>query len=121
MPTSHTQPKLNVDLDRVRIPNPALLVHRARPEEVTEGGIVIPQASQEKRMVATVIKIGEAVKLSDVNPEIQVGDQVVCGRYSLESGECHEEIGADIHLVDWPDGVRLVIKPKLTGKDGKTT
>ena len=54
-------------------------------EEVTKGGIVLPDTAQEKPQQAEVIAVGKG-KTSDegkvIAPEVKVGDKVLFGKYS---------------------------------------
>ena len=59
--------------DRVLIlPNPA--------EEVTAGGLIIPDTAKEKPLAGKVIAVGPGTK--DVTMEVKEGDEVLYGKYS---------------------------------------
>lgn len=62
-----------------------VLVEILDPEEVTKGGIVLPDTAQEKPQQAKVVAIGKG-KLSDdgkiVPLEVKKGDIVLYGKYS---------------------------------------
>ncbi len=61
-----------------------VLVEALEAEEVTKGGIVLPQNAQEKPQQAKVVAVGKG-KISDgklIAPEVKVGDVVLYGKYS---------------------------------------
>lgn len=59
--------------DRVLIqPNPA--------EEMTAGGLIIPDTAKEKPLAGKVIAVGPGT--SEVKMEVKVGDQVLYGKYA---------------------------------------
>ena len=59
--------------DRVLIlPNPA--------EEKTAGGLYIPDTAKEKPLAGKVVAVGPGTK--EVQMEVQVGDQVLYGKYA---------------------------------------
>ena len=59
--------------DRVLIlPNPA--------EEITAGGLIIPDTAKEKPLAGKVIAVGPGT--TEVTMEVKEGDQVLYGKYS---------------------------------------
>jgi chaperonin GroES len=53
-------------------------------EEVTKGGIVLPDTAKEKPQQAEVMEVGKG-KVSDgkvIPPEVKKGDRVLFGKYS---------------------------------------
>ncbi len=59
--------------DRVLIlPNPA--------EEMTAGGLIIPDTAKEKPLAGKVVAAGPGTK--DVEMEVKVGDEVLYGKYA---------------------------------------
>ena len=59
--------------DRVLIlPNPA--------EQVTAGGLIIPDTATEKPLAGKIIAVGPGTK--DVTMEVKAGDEVLYGKYS---------------------------------------
>ena len=59
--------------DRVLIlPNPA--------EQVTAGGLIIPETAKEKPLAGKIIAVGPGTK--DVTMEVKAGDEVLYGKYS---------------------------------------
>jgi chaperonin GroES len=62
-----------------------VLVHPSEAEEVTAGGIVLPDAAREKPQRGKVIAAGPGKLLENgkrAEMEVKVGDQVVYGKYS---------------------------------------
>ncbi|MBD3296827.1 MAG: co-chaperone GroES [Candidatus Omnitrophica bacterium] len=62
-----------------------VLVEVLEAEEVTKGGIVLPETAKEKPQQAKVIAVGKG-KVSDdgktIAPEVQEGNTVIFGKYS---------------------------------------
>ena len=59
--------------DRVLIlPNPA--------EQVTAGGLIIPDTAKEKPLAGKISAVGPGTK--DVTMEVKAGDEVLYGKYS---------------------------------------
>lgn len=62
-----------------------VLVRPAQPEEVTSGGIIIPDTAKEKPMQGEVVAVG-AGKHNDegklIAMQVQPGDKVLYGKYS---------------------------------------
>ena len=70
-----TEKRMNVKplADRVLVlPNPA--------EEKTAGGLFIPDTAKEKPLAGKVVAVGPGTK--EVAMEVQVGDQVLYGKYA---------------------------------------
>jgi chaperonin GroES len=62
-----------------------LLVKRNPAEEVSKGGIIIPDSAKEKPIEGTVVAVGNGKILDDgkVRPlEVKVDDVVLFGKYS---------------------------------------
>ena len=62
-----------------------LLVKINNPEQTTEGGIIIPDASQEKPQEGQIVAVGNGTKSEDgkVTPlDLKVGDIVLFGKWS---------------------------------------
>ncbi len=57
-----------------------VLVEPAAAEEVTSGGIIIPDSAKEKPLKGTVKAIGNGTK--DEPMVVKVGDTVLYGKYS---------------------------------------
>ena len=62
-----------------------IMVKVLEAEEVTRGGIVLPDSAQEKPQEAEVIAVGKG-RISDegklITPEVKAGDKVLFGKYS---------------------------------------
>lgn len=62
-----------------------VIVKAAEPEEVSKGGIIIPDTAKEKPMQGTVIAVGAGKQSEDgkVTPmAVKVGDTVLYGKYA---------------------------------------
>ncbi|MDA0986729.1 MAG: co-chaperone GroES [Bacteroidetes bacterium] len=62
-----------------------IVVRPAEAEEVTKGGIFLPDTAKEKPVLGEVIAVGPGKTTDDgkhVSMEIKVGDQVLYGKYS---------------------------------------
>ena len=62
-----------------------LLVKRVAAEEMSKGGIIIPDSAKEKPIEGEVIAVGNGKVLDDGstrNLEVKVGDKVLFGKYS---------------------------------------
>lgn len=62
-----------------------VIVKAAQPEEVTKGGIILPDTAKEKPQQGEVVAVGPG-KVGDdgklVSMQVKVGDQVLYGKYS---------------------------------------
>ncbi len=62
-----------------------ILVKRLEEEEVTKGGIIIPDTAKEKPQQGKVVAIGEGKLLDNgarVTPGVKVGEVVLFGKYA---------------------------------------
>ena len=62
-----------------------VLVRPSKPEEVTSGGIIIPDTAKEKPMQGEIIAAGPGKASEDgklVTLQVKVGDSVLYGKYS---------------------------------------
>ncbi len=62
-----------------------ILIKPAAAEEVTKGGIIIPDTAKEKPQQGEVIAVGNGKQTEDgkvIPMEVQVGDKVLYGKYS---------------------------------------
>jgi chaperonin GroES len=62
-----------------------VLVRPSKPEEVTSGGIIIPDTAKEKPMQGEIIAAGPGKTTEDgklVTLQVKVGDSVLYGKYS---------------------------------------
>ncbi len=62
-----------------------VIVKPKEPEEVTKGGIILPDTAQEKPMEGEIVAVGVGKVADDgklVKMELKVGDKVLYGKYS---------------------------------------
>ena len=62
-----------------------VIVRAAQPEEVTKGGIIIPDTAKEKPMQGEIIAVGtgKITEQGTVTPlQVKAGDQVLYGKYA---------------------------------------
>jgi chaperonin GroES len=62
-----------------------VVVRPLEAEETTSGGIVLPEAAQEKQQQGRVLSVGDGKLLKDggrASHEVSEGDRVIYGRYS---------------------------------------
>ncbi len=62
-----------------------IIVKAALPEEVTKGGIIIPDTAKEKPMQGEVIAVGTGKVAENGNVtalQVKAGDKVLYGKYS---------------------------------------
>ncbi len=62
-----------------------LVIKRLAEEEVTKGGIIIPEAAKEKPVEGEVIAVGNGKVLEDGTVrklDVKAGDHVLFGKYS---------------------------------------
>ncbi len=84
-----------------------IIVKPTAAEEVTKGGIVLPDTAKEKPREGEVIAVGPG-KVQDngtkVPMEIKVGDKVIYSRY----GGTEVKVGADEYVILRQDDVLAV-------------
>jgi chaperonin GroES len=62
-----------------------ILVERVESEEITKGGIILPDSAKEKPQQGKVIAVGHGKRLEDgklVPLEVKAGDTILFGKYS---------------------------------------
>jgi chaperonin GroES len=62
-----------------------VVVKPKEPEEVTKGGIILPDTAQEKPMEGEIVAVGGGRIADDgklVKMELKVGDKILYGKYS---------------------------------------
>ncbi|MEN3027193.1 MAG: co-chaperone GroES [Chlorobiota bacterium] len=62
-----------------------VVVKPAPPEEVTKGGIIIPDTAKEKPQQGEVVAVGKGKLTEDgklIPLQVKVGDQVLFGKYA---------------------------------------
>ena len=71
-----------------------VVVERDESEEVTAGGIVLPDSAQDKPARGVVVSIGDGKLLDDGTRgglQVKVGDRVIFSSYAGESFKVNEE------------------------------
>ena len=98
-----------------------ILVERNEAQEMTEGGIIIPDASQEKPLEATVVAVGNGRvdKSGNVTPlVVKEGDRVLFSKYGgaeLSIDETH--LSPVSEMVENFSGKRLARNSPIVGED----
>lgn len=62
-----------------------LLVRRTDAEELTSGGIIIPDNAKEKPMEGEVVAVGKGARSEDgkrIEPDVKAGDTILFGKWS---------------------------------------
>lgn len=62
-----------------------IIVKSSAPEEITKGGIIIPDTAKEKPMQGVVVATGTGKMTEDgklIPLQVKTGDQVIYGKYS---------------------------------------
>ncbi len=70
---------------KLRPLNDRVIVRRIASEEVTKGGIIIPDTAKEKPAEAEVVAVGSGKRLENgerVAIDVKAGDKVLFGKYS---------------------------------------
>ena len=84
---AETKIKLRPLADRV-------LVKRAKEEEKTSGGIILPETAQQKQEMGEVVAVGPGKKDKDGNlvaPAVEVGNTVMWDKYGGQEITIDEE------------------------------
>ena len=86
-----------------------IIVKRLESEEMTKGGIIIPDSAKEKPMEGQVIAVGNG-KLNDngerVAPDVKAGDIVLFSKYA----GTEVKIDSEEHLIMREDDILGVIE-----------
>jgi chaperonin GroES len=85
-----------------------VMLKRAKEEEKTKGGIVIPDTAKEKPIEAKVIAVGSGKVLEDgsVRPlEVKAGDSVLLAKYTGNE----VEVDGEKHVIVREDEILCVI------------
>ena len=86
-----------------------VIVKPKEPEEVTKGGIILPDTAKEKPMEGEIIAVGEGKYADDgklIKMELKVGDKVLYGKYS----GTEIKINDDEYLIMRESDVYAIIK-----------
>jgi chaperonin GroES len=65
--------------------NDRIIIEPAAKEEVTAGGIILPDSAQEKPLKGTVLAVGPGKRLDNgklAEVDVKVGETVLYGKYS---------------------------------------
>ncbi len=71
-----------------------VIIKPSQPEEVTKGGIIIPDTAKEKPMQGEVVAVGPGKMTDDgkvIPLTVKVGDKVLYGKYSGTEVEINGE------------------------------
>ena len=94
---------------KLRPLNDRILVKRVVEQEMTKGGIIIPDTAKEKPMEGKVVAVGKG-KLNDdgerIKPDLKAGDRILFGKYSGSE----IKIDGEEHMVLREDEVFAVIE-----------
>lgn len=85
-----------------------IVVQRTESENVTTGGILLPDATKEKRNEGTVVAVGQGKVLDDgtvIPLELQGGETVIFGKYAGSE----VDLEGETYLVMREDEVLAVI------------
>jgi len=96
---------------KVRPLNDRILVKRLEEEEMTKGGIIIPDSAKEKPAEGEVIAVGKG-KINDngdrIKLDIKVGDRVLFSKY----GGTDVKLDGVDHLIMREDDILAVVESK---------
>jgi chaperonin GroES len=96
---------------KVRPLNDRILVKRLEEEEMTKGGIIIPDSAKEKPAEGEVIAVGKG-KTNDkgdrVKLDVKVGERVLFSKY----GGTDVKIDGVDHLIMREDDILAVVEKK---------
>jgi chaperonin GroES len=96
---------------KVRPLNDRILVKRLEEEEMTKGGIIIPDSAKEKPAEGEIIAVGKG-KINDkgdrLKLDVKVGDRVLFSKY----GGTDVKIDGVDHLIMREDDVLAVVEKK---------
>ncbi len=96
-------------MSKIRPLHEKVLVRRLEEEEISKGGIIIPDSAKEKPAEGEIIAVGNG-RISDdgkVTPlDVKVGDKVLFGKYSATDVKVD---GEDL-LIMGEDNILAVIK-----------
>jgi chaperonin GroES len=96
---------------KVRPLNDRILVKRLEEEEMTKGGIIIPDSAKEKPAEGEVIAVGKG-KINDkgdrIKLDVKVGDCVLFSKY----GGTDVKIDGVDHLIMREDDILAIVETK---------
>ena len=81
---------------KIRPLHDRVLVQRLEEEEVSQGGIIIPDTAKEQQQEGEVLAVGPGRRLENgkrVKPDVKIGDRVLFSKYGGTEIEInHEEV-----------------------------
>ncbi|NIL99271.1 MAG: co-chaperone GroES [Planctomycetales bacterium] len=86
-----------------------VVVRPQEAEETTSGGIVLPDAAQEKQQQGRVLSVGDGKLLNDggrAAHEVSEGDRVIYGKYS----GTEVEVDGESLLIMSEDAILAIVK-----------
>ena len=86
-----------------------IIVKRVEEEEMTKGGIIIPDSAKEKPMEGKVIAVGNGKILDNgqkTKPDVKAGDKVLFSKYA----GTEVKIDGEEHLIMREDDILGVIE-----------
>ena len=96
---------------KVRPLNDRILIKRLEEEEMTKGGIIIPDSAKEKPAEGEVIAVGKG-KINDkgdrIKMDVKVGDRVLFSKY----GGTDVKLDGVDHLIMREDDILAVVEKK---------
>lgn len=96
---------------KVRPLNDRILVKRLEEEEMTKGGIIIPDSAKEKPAEGEIIAVGKG-KINDngdrIKMDVKPGDRVLFSKY----GGTDVKIDGVDHLIMREDDVLAIVEKK---------
>jgi chaperonin GroES len=94
---------------KVRPLNDRILVKRLEEEEMTKGGIIIPDSAKEKPAEGEIIAVGKG-KMNDkgdrIKMDVKVGDRVLFSKY----GGTDVKLDGVDHLIMREDDILAVVE-----------
>jgi chaperonin GroES len=94
---------------KVRPLNDRILVKRLEEEEMTKGGIIIPDSAKEKPAEGEVIAVGKG-KINDkgdrIKMDVKVGDRVLFSKY----GGTDVKLDGVDHLIMREDDILAIVE-----------
>ena len=89
-----------------------VVVRRLEADEITAGGIVLPEAAREKPKQGRVLSVGDGILLPDgtrAKPSVSEGDRVLFGSYV----GTEVEVNGEVLLIMSEDEILAVIHGSL--------
>jgi chaperonin GroES len=88
-----------------------VVVRRLDAEEVTSGGIILPDSAREKPQQGKVLSVGDGARLPDgtrADPQVAEGDRVLFNRYAGTEVEVN---GEDLLIMSENDILAVLVLP----------